>query len=95
MILSPSRCSAPHPRGDREFDQWFQREAESLAKLQNTSCNIVRFYSFEREGRLAFIVMDYVEGITLRAHIFDAHGLASARSARHHKADRFRAALCT
>ena len=40
-----------------------QREAQALAQLAHD--NVVRFYSFEREGLLAFIVMDYVEGVAL------------------------------
>ena len=57
---------------DREFDRRFRREAQALARLAHR--NIVRVYSFEREGRLAYIVMDYVEGITLRTRLFDADG---------------------
>ena len=57
---------------DREFDRRFRREAEALARLAHR--NIVRFYGFERAGHLAFIVMDYVEGTTLRRRIFDADG---------------------
>ena len=57
---------------DREFDHRFRREAQALARLAHR--NIVRFYGFEREGYLAFIVMDFVEGTTLRRRIFDADG---------------------
>jgi serine/threonine protein kinase len=57
---------------DIEFLRRFKREAQALAALSHA--NIVRFYSFEREGRLAFIVMDYVEGTTLRGRILDAGG---------------------
>mgnify|MGYP001829105274 CR=1 FL=1 len=52
---------------DRTFVQRFRREAENLAALAHE--NIVRFYEFQREGHLAFLVMEYVEGITLRQHI--------------------------
>jgi len=61
---------------DREFDRRFRREAEALARLSHK--NIVRFYGFEREGYLVFIVMDYVEGTTLRRRIFNADGPLSA-----------------
>jgi tRNA A-37 threonylcarbamoyl transferase component Bud32 len=57
---------------DLEFLRRFKREARALAALSHA--NVVRFYSFEREGRLAFIVMDYVEGTTLRGRILDAEG---------------------
>ncbi len=57
---------------DIEFLRRFKQEAQALAALSHN--NIVRFYSFEREGRLAFIVMDYVDGTTLRGRILDAGG---------------------
>jgi serine/threonine-protein kinase len=57
---------------DLEFLRRFQREAQALAALSHA--NIVRFYSLEREGALAFIVMDYVEGITLRRRILEGSG---------------------
>jgi serine/threonine protein kinase len=57
---------------DQEFLQRFKREARALAALSHA--NIVRFYSFERQGHLAFIVMDYVEGTTLRRRILEAGG---------------------
>jgi serine/threonine protein kinase len=57
---------------DAEFVQRFKREATALAQLAHD--NIVRFYSFEREDLLAFIVMDYIEGTTLRSEIARAGG---------------------
>ena len=57
---------------DSEFLGRFQREARALAALSHA--NVVRFYSFERDGPLAFIVMDYVEGTTLRRRILEASG---------------------
>ncbi|MHB0877678.1 MAG: protein kinase domain-containing protein [Anaerolineae bacterium] len=57
---------------DPEFLQRFQREAEALARLDHPY--IVRFYSFERQRPLAFIVMDYVPGTTLRTRLMEAGG---------------------
>ncbi len=57
---------------DWDFVRRFQAEAESLARLAHQ--NIVRFYSFEQDGRIALIVMDYIEGDTLRGRLFEAQG---------------------
>lgn len=57
---------------DRVFVRRFEREANNLAHLQYPS--IVRFYGFEKEGRLAFMVLDYIEGETLKHLIHDLNG---------------------
>jgi len=55
-----------------EFIRRFTAEAQALARLDHP--NIVRFYSFEQDGRVAFIVMDCVRGTTLRGRLRDASG---------------------
>ncbi|MFC1996741.1 protein kinase [Chloroflexota bacterium] len=57
---------------DRVFMRRFQREAQTLIRLQHP--NIVRFYSLEQEGRLAFMLLDFIAGKTLKHRIFDAQG---------------------
>jgi len=42
----------------------FEEEARSLAKLQHP--NIVRYYEMVREDGLAFFLMDFIQGVTLR-----------------------------
>lgn len=50
---------------DRVFMRRFAREAQNLTRLQHP--NIVRCYGLEQEGRLAYMLMDYIDGSTLRA----------------------------
>ncbi len=57
---------------DPEFVRRFTREAEALARLDHP--HIVRFYSFERQGAVAFIVMDFVPGTTLQRHLAELGG---------------------
>ena len=59
---------------DRVFIRRFEREARTLAGLQHP--NIVRFYGLEQEDILAFMLMDYVEGDSLRTLIFRLNGEA-------------------
>ena len=57
---------------DPDFVRRFAREARTLAQLDHP--NIVRFYSFEQEGLIAFMVMDYVDGVTLRRLVAERKG---------------------
>ena len=57
---------------DREFDRRFRKEAEALSLLAHR--NIVRFYAYEHEGMLAFIVMDFITGQSLQRRIYEADG---------------------
>ena len=57
---------------DRFFAERFQAEAATLARLSHR--NIVTFYGLEQAGHLAFIVMEFVEGTTLRRRLHDLAG---------------------
>ncbi|MBL6983778.1 MAG: serine/threonine protein kinase [Anaerolineales bacterium] len=49
---------------NQAFMKRFKREAQTLAQLEHPS--IVRFYSMEQDGRLIFILLDYISGKTLK-----------------------------
>ena len=55
---------------DKIFLRRFVREAETLSSLQHP--HIVRFYGLEQDNGLSYMLMDFVEGTTLRKRIFDA-----------------------
>ena len=57
---------------DPEFERRFRKEANALQRL--THPGIVRFYELDRTERMLFLVMDYVDGSTLRGYLFDLQG---------------------
>lgn len=57
---------------DKVFLRRFKREADTLTQLQHP--HIIRSYGLQQEGRLAFLLMDFVEGESLKELIFDADG---------------------
>ena len=57
---------------DPVFLRRFQREGKNLSLLQHP--NIVRFYGLERSGLLAYMLMEFVDGDTLRAELLLREG---------------------
>jgi eukaryotic-like serine/threonine-protein kinase len=63
---------------DAVFLRRFKREAQVLERLQHP--NIVRFYGLEEWGGLAYILMDFIDGLTLRKEIYlNKKGIRPAR----------------
>jgi tRNA A-37 threonylcarbamoyl transferase component Bud32 len=58
---------SPELGRDPAFAQRFSREAQALAKLNHT--NIVRVFDFGQAGDFFYLLMEYVDGVTLRALI--------------------------
>ena len=52
---------------DYVFLRRFAREARALELLQHP--NVVRFFGFEESQGLAFLVMEYIDGVTLRRQL--------------------------
>ncbi|MBI2932547.1 MAG: protein kinase [Planctomycetes bacterium] len=55
---------APDLAGDPEFAGRFDREAKALAALNHS--NIVHVHDFGREAGRLFLIMEYVDGVSLR-----------------------------
>jgi serine/threonine protein kinase len=59
----------PHLTGDQDFAARFHREARAIAALEHP--HIVRVYDFDTDGDLAFLVMEYLDGNSLKALLHD------------------------
>lgn len=64
----------PEFANDKEFLERFNKEAQAAAAIQ--SPNIVNVYDVGHDGDIHYIVMEYVEGQTLKEYI-DANGMLS------------------
>lgn len=69
-----------HPQyaGDESFVERFKREALAAAKLQHP--NIVQIYDSGKQGDFNFIVMEYVEGRSLKDYLADEGPLEVAEA---------------
>ena len=57
---------------DREFERRFRKEAHALDHVDHP--DIVRFYELVRADDHLFMVMEFVDGVALRKHIFRQAG---------------------
>lgn len=55
----------PHLTADEDFAARFRREARAIAALEHS--HIVRVYDFDTAEGLAFLVMEYLEGTSLKS----------------------------
>ncbi|RLC75517.1 MAG: hypothetical protein DRJ03_30145 [Chloroflexi bacterium] len=59
----------PHLTGDEEFAARFRREARAVAALEHP--HIVRVYDFDTAEGLAFLVIEYLTGTSLKSLLYD------------------------
>lgn len=59
----------PHLTGDEGFAARFRREAKAIAALEHP--NIVRVYDFDTDHGVAFLVMEHLEGVSLKSTLRD------------------------
>jgi len=64
-VLHPSMVD------DKEFIGRFQREAKSVAALRHP--NIIQVFDYDSQGDTYYMVMEYIDGPTLRAALEDLH----------------------
>jgi len=62
-VLHPHLAEAP------DFLGRFRREAQAVARLRHP--HIVQVYDFDVEGEQHYMVMEYVQGVSLKAHLDD------------------------
>ncbi|RKL68948.1 serine/threonine protein kinase [Salipaludibacillus neizhouensis] len=65
---------------DEEFIRRFRREAQSATSLSHP--NVVTIYDVGEEENLYYIVMEYVDGMTLKSYIQQSGGLSVAETVR-------------
>ncbi len=56
---------------DSEFVRRFQREAKNVARLRHP--NIVQVFDYDSQGDLYYMVMEYLDGPTLKAALEEVH----------------------
>ena len=61
----------PHLSGDERFRERFEREARAIAQL--THPNIVRVLDYGGEDTYYFMVLDFIDGPSLRDHLQSLH----------------------
>lgn len=66
--------------GDEEFRRRFKAESQAVAMLSNP--NIVNVYDVSRSGNVEYIVMELIDGITLKQYI-NRKGLLNWKEALH------------
>ncbi len=59
----------PHLTNDEAFAARFQREARAVAALEHP--HIIRVYDFDADEELAFLVMEHLDGVSLRLLLHD------------------------
>ena len=61
----------PHLSDDQQFRERFEREARAIARLDHP--NIVRVLDFGSEDQMHFMILDFIDGVSLRDHLIRVH----------------------
>jgi len=56
-----------HLAEDPDYVKRFEREAKNVAALRHP--NIVQVFDFDLEGELSYMVMEFIDGVTLKTHL--------------------------
>ena len=75
--------------GNSEFLRRFRNESKAIAVLSHP--NIVKVYDVSFGDRMQYIVMEYIDGITLKEYLSRQRGIAVERSAAFYIPDSLRA----
>jgi eukaryotic-like serine/threonine-protein kinase len=74
-VLPPDRC------GNEFARERFQREAKAAAAVEHP--NLVRAYDLEMDGDVSFLVMEFIDGVTLHELVARRGPLAPGRAAHY------------
>lgn len=70
----------PHLAKDLDIRARFKNEAALMAKLHHP--NIVDLYDYVELGDSLFLIMEYVQGVTLERYVYEISGLLTENQAK-------------
>jgi len=77
--LDVINCSKADDRGFQQNLSRFVREAQALARLRNVN-EVVHVHNYFHENSTAYIIMEYIDGITLKSYVLSREKLEPAET---------------